>query len=109
MSFQTDSECNKFIDQVIATRRSIRKFKLEAPPRELVEQILQAGLLAPYASASVSREDFRRFIVIPRESKATAQVASIMRRKAESWAKQLKRKCKLMNSLSSTRDLFLRD
>ena len=84
-----EDECNKIIDQVIASRRSIRKFKLEVPPRELIEQILQAGLLAPYAAASVSREDFRRFIVIPRESKATAQVAAILRRKALSWSKQM--------------------
>jgi nitroreductase len=84
-----DKECNKFIDMVIESRRSIRKFKPEVPPKELINQILQAGLLAPYASASISREDFRRFIVIERESKATAQVASILKRKAESYSKQL--------------------
>jgi nitroreductase len=89
MDFPTNVECNKFIDQVIESRRSIRKFKAEAPPRDLIEQILQAGLLAPYAAASVSREDFRRFIVIPRESKATAQMAAIMKRKAESWSKEM--------------------
>ena len=55
----------------------------------MIEQILKAGLQAPYAAASVTREDFRRFIVIPRESKATAQVATILKRKAESWSKQL--------------------
>ena len=85
-------ECNKVIDQVIAFRRSIRKFKTESPSREVIEQILQAGLQAPYASASVSREDFRRFIVIPRESSATSQVAEILKRKAESWSKQLETK-----------------
>jgi nitroreductase len=89
MDLPINIECNKFIDQVIESRRSIRKFKPEAPSRELIEQILQAGLLAPYAAASVSREDFRRFIVIPRESNATAQVATILKRKAESWSRQL--------------------
>ena len=89
MDLPINIECNKFIDQVIESRRSIRKFKSEAPSRELIEQILQAGLLAPYAAAGVSREDFRRFIVIPRESNATAQVAAILKRKAESWSKQL--------------------
>ena len=95
MDFPTNVECNKFIDQVIESRRSIRKFKSEAPPRDLIEQILQAGLLAPYAGASVSREDFRRFIVIPRESKATAQIAAIMKRKAESWSKELENQMQL--------------
>lgn len=92
MDLPINVECNKVIDQVIASRRSIRKFKMDSPSREVIEQILQAGLLAPYASASVSREDFRRFIVIPRESSATAQVAAIMKRKAESWSKQLETK-----------------
>jgi nitroreductase len=89
MDLPAEVECNKLIDQLIESRRSIRKFKPEVPARELIEQILQAGLLAPYAAASVSREDFRRFIVIQRESNATAKVAAIMKRKAESWSKQL--------------------
>ena len=87
-------ECNKIIDQVIESRRSIRKFKLEAPPKELIEQVLQAGLLAPYSGVGVTREDFRRFIVIPRESKATAQVAAIFKRTAESSRKQLEAQMK---------------
>jgi nitroreductase len=92
MVLPTEVECNNIIDQVIASRRSIRNFKPETPARELIEQILQAGLLAPYASASVTRDDFRRFIVIPKESKATAQVAAILKRKAESWSKQIEMK-----------------
>lgn len=82
-------ECNRFIDQVIESRRSIRKVKSEAPSRNLVELVLQAGLLAPYAGASVSREDFRRFVVIPRESSATGQIAALLKRKAESSSNQL--------------------
>ena len=89
MDLPIDVDCNLMIDQVIGSRRSIRTFKPEAPSRELIEQILQAGLQAPYASVAVSREDFRRFIVIPRESKATAQIAAILKRKAESWSKQM--------------------
>jgi hypothetical protein len=46
LGFSADFECNRFIDQVIESRRSIRKFKAEAPTRELIDQILQAGLLA---------------------------------------------------------------
>ncbi len=85
-------ECNKIIDQVIESRRSIRKFKTESPPRELIEKVLQAGLWAPYASAAVTREDYRRFTVIPRESKATAQVAQILKRHMQSFVKQLESK-----------------
>lgn len=34
-------------DEIVKTRRSVRKFKPEAPPRELVDQVAMAGLLAP--------------------------------------------------------------
>ena len=61
----------------------------------MIVQILQAGILAPYAAASVSREDFRRFIDILRESKATAQIAAIMKRRAESWSKEMENQMQL--------------
>ncbi len=89
MDLPVDVECNVMIDRVIDSRRSIRKFKPETPPKEVIEQILKAGLQAPYASASVTRNDFRRFIVIPRESKATPKIASILKLKAQSWSKEL--------------------
>lgn len=34
-------------DRIVRTRRSVRKFKTEAPPRELVDAVARAGLLAP--------------------------------------------------------------
>ena len=107
MDFPINIECNKIIDKVIASRRSIRKFKPETPPKELIEQILQAGLLAPYAYASISRDDFRRFIVIPRESKATAQVAEILKRKAASWSKQLEMQIQTSESAKRQAGPFL--
>ena len=61
----------------------------------MIVQILQAGILASYAAASVSREDFRRFIDILRESKATAQIVAIMKRKAESWSKEIETQMQL--------------
>jgi nitroreductase len=88
MSLQTD-ELNKILDQIIESRRSIRKFKQEVPPRELIEKILHAGLLAPFAAAGASREDFRRFIVIPRESKAMEQAIQIVNNRLVTWIKQI--------------------
>ena len=37
------------LDQVIAERRSIRAFKKDPLPRELVEQVLQQAIKAPSA------------------------------------------------------------
>jgi len=35
------------LDRIIRTRRSVRKYKPEAPPAELVDAVVRAGLLAP--------------------------------------------------------------
>ncbi len=34
-------------DEVVSTRRSVRKFKPDMPPREMVDAVVQSGLLAP--------------------------------------------------------------
>ena len=107
MAASSNLECNKIIDHLIESRRSIRKFKPEAPTREQIEQVLKAGLLAPYAGAGVSREDFRRFIVIPRESKATAQVVSILKRQVQSWSKQIEAQMQTDEFLKQRAEPFL--
>jgi nitroreductase len=74
-------ERNQVLDEVIAARRSIRSFKQDTPPREMIEAILQAGLLAPFAGLAVgSGKDYRRFVVIPRDSEASARAAEISKR-----------------------------
>ena len=35
------------LDRLIETRRSVRKYKPDVPPAELVDQVVNAGLLAP--------------------------------------------------------------
>jgi nitroreductase len=80
---------NQALDCIIESRRSIRKFKHDVPPRELVEQIILAGLLAPYSGLAVSRNDFRRFAVVPRESKSTVQIATLLKRRILTLCRQL--------------------
>jgi nitroreductase len=74
-------ENNQALDEIIAARRSIRSFKRDSPPREMIEAILQAGLLAPFAGLAVgSGKDYRYFVVIPRDSRVSAGVAEIINR-----------------------------
>ncbi len=82
MTTFTDKEQNEVLDHIIESRRTIRKFKNEAPPRTMIEMVLQAGLLAPYGMIAVTREDFRRFVVLPRESELTGQAALLIKQKA---------------------------
>jgi nitroreductase len=65
--------------QVIAARRSIRSFGEQMPAREALDQVIAAGLAAPYAAAMAPGAVLdRRFLVLPRGSAAlTAAAAAI--------------------------------
>ncbi len=89
MSEYTMDEQNEMLDRLIITRRTIRKFKNETPSKQQIEMVIQAGLLAPFAQMSVSREDFRRFVVISRDSNATNRVISLMKQRAASVNEEL--------------------
>lgn len=75
-------ECNRALDEVLESRRSIRSFKPDIPPKDLVKDILRAGVLAPYAAAALEGKDFRRFVVVARDSPVTARIADLVKRRA---------------------------
>jgi nitroreductase len=76
---------NEVLDNIIASRRSIRSFTDEIPPRAMIESIIRAGLAAPFAEAAVgAARDFRRFIVFPKGSKALELVGTLLREKGRS-------------------------
>ena len=82
MSFSKISlECSRYLDEVLESRRSIRSFKPEIPSKEIVKEILRAGILAPYASMA-SDKDFRRFVVVSRDSPITPKIAVLVRMRA---------------------------
>lgn len=82
VALMTIEEQNRVLDHLIDSRRTIRKFKEDSPPRSMIEQVLNAGMLGPYTQILLTREDFRRFVVIPRESEITARASSMMQRRA---------------------------
>jgi len=104
-SFNEDE--NRILDRVIESRRTVRKFKTESPPKEMVERILQAGLLAPYAQISISREDFRRFVVIPRGSEITSRAAQLMKRRAAAVLEELEKQAKQASSDKNRGERYL--
>jgi len=63
---------NFFLDKILAERRSYRMFTPEVPPKDAIDRILYAGLLAPYAAAAVgsSTDYFRRFFVMKNGSES---------------------------------------
>jgi len=92
MTSFTVEEKNHVLDDIIESRRTIRKFKSESPPRTVVEKVLQAGLLAPFARISVDREDFRKFFVVPRESEVTSKAANLIKRRSAVAYEELKKR-----------------
>ena len=65
------------IRQIIDARHSVRSFGHAVPQREAIDQILAAGLAAPYAAAMAPGTALdRRFFVLPRGSVALQAAAA---------------------------------
>jgi len=80
-----DQERAAAVAQVISERRSVRSFGDALPAREALEQILAAGLAAPYAAAMASGAALdRRFFVLPRDSQALSAAAAAIQAHATS-------------------------
>ncbi len=79
-----DKECNKVFDEIIKSRRSVRFFKDQFPSKEDIENILDAGMMAPYAAQAVGEnQDFRRFFVFKNGSDNMEIAGNLMQKKAE--------------------------
>lgn len=67
------------LDEIINARRTIRSFSEEFPPHHQIEQIIQAGWLAPYAASTmVDTKDFRQFFVFKRGSRGLSKISGLM-------------------------------
>jgi len=76
-------EINIVFDEIVRSRRSVRSFKEDKPPKSLVNEIISAGMLAPYASqAAGDKEDFRRFFVFENNTVSMETASRFMMRKA---------------------------
>lgn len=91
MNPENAKEINGELDALIGSRQSVSKFKPEIPPRQSIMQIIQAGMLSPFAGLSRSGKDFRRFIVFPRESEATQIAAILIARRSAALREMLER------------------
>jgi nitroreductase len=86
------AEWSAVLDKVLKSRRSVRFFKPDIPSRKLIKEVISAGLLAPYAAQALGDEkDFRRFVVIPRDSRTMSLVAERIRSRVRTMYEELKR------------------
>ena len=77
-------EANKWLDNVIEHRTTVRSFKADIPDRESIEAIIHAGLWAPYAGIAITDEkDFRRFFVIQNGNFLLSKIAELLQQQAK--------------------------
>jgi len=81
---------NAILDRILESRRSVRSFAPDIPPKEDIIRIIRAGLLAPYAAQAVAGQDFRRFFVLQEGTPKLAHVAALGKRQAKRMAEQLR-------------------
>ncbi|HEX3046171.1 MAG TPA: nitroreductase family protein [Bacillota bacterium] len=90
MNKSDEEEKNKVLDEIILKRRSIRKFKNETPPKELIEAIINAGIWAPYTGiAGVSVTEIRKFFILCKDSEKMLTAEKIITSQLKSNAKKL--------------------
>lgn len=79
MNNMDKNNVNEVLDMLLRTRRSIRSFTKEVPSKELIEEIIEAGRLAPYAILAVAKQtDFRHFFVISNNSFQLGKIKTIL-------------------------------
>jgi len=73
----------KTFDEILRLRRSTRVFTDKVPPKDLIDKIIDAGLLAPYAAQAVgSDKNFRRFYIVQKNSNALSRMKTLMQDEA---------------------------
>jgi nitroreductase len=79
------------LNDILKARHSIRVFSPDPPSRREIDQIIRAGLIAPFASLPAKgRTDFRKIIVIPTNSIAMNKVLMSVNRVMPKFADELK-------------------
>jgi len=85
-------EANGILDAIIKRRRTVRSFTPEMPKRQAIEEIINAGLWAPYAALAVAGEQvFRRFFVIQNGSPILSKVSELIQQQARASLEEMNR------------------
>lgn len=87
-----DSSSGMVLDDIINARRTYRMFRPEVPPKAHINEIIQAGLAAPFAAAAVGGKGdvyFRHFFVFTRESQGIVLAGDLLMQKVNTMAEDL--------------------
>jgi nitroreductase len=95
------------LDQVILSRRSIRQFSDVIPSKDILESVIDAGRLAPFAAASSSNKYVRRFIVVSRSNPILMELAEIVKKHAQKGFEELSKQIEVVPELGIKAKTFL--
>src|SRR5512137_1107800 len=101
---------NVYLDQVLAERRSHRRFRTDFCSEDEIRRILHAGLLAPFAAAAVgnSHDYFRRFFVLRREYDSMNAAIYIVMQQIQKMSADLENEMQKKPSLRARAEGFVR-
>jgi nitroreductase len=110
MGTDTTVQKNVVLDQVLAERRSHRRFRPDFCSEDEIRRILHAGLLAPFAAAAVgdSRDYFRRFLVMRKGSVSMNAALPLVMRQVRTMSLDLEREMQKDPSLRAKAAGFVR-
>lgn len=85
------------LDDILNARHTVREFSTTPPDRKYIEQIIRAGLIAPYASfPAAGKTDFRKFFILPSTSPVMKSVEDIMNDRLPPFAAKMEREVGLV-------------
>ncbi len=80
------------LDEVFKARHTVRGFSPAPLEKGDVDEIIRAGLIAPFAAmAVVGREDFRKFFIIPANSPMRGKVKDIIVARFPKYVEELEK------------------
>jgi nitroreductase len=88
---EAPNQKNVIFDEIVRERRSHQRFWQEFPSKDDIRSIIDAGLHAPFAAASVgsTKDYFRRFFVLKMGSKSISTATSLIFEEVSTMASKL--------------------
>jgi nitroreductase len=84
---------NNVCDDILKARHTIRAFSHVPPSNEVIEKIVQAGLVAPFAAIpAAGRTDFRKVFIISTGSQMMADISAVVKARLPEFASELEEK-----------------
>jgi nitroreductase len=81
------------LDEILSARHTVRSFSTTPLEKRQIEQIIRAGLVAPFAAmAVVGKEEWRKIFVITASSPVSGQMKAIVAARFPQYVKELESK-----------------